>query len=49
MTLSAEDLISMALRGDGFDPVAVCGAPGCARRVATGPHMKRVLERLLRR
>lgn len=49
MTLSAEDLIEMAMRGEGFEPVAVAGAPGCARRLATGKRMMRVLERIRRR
>lgn len=28
-TLSAEDLLDLAVDGNGFDPVAVCGAPTC--------------------
>jgi hypothetical protein len=49
MTLSAEDLIELAMRGEGFEPIAVAGAPGCKRRVATGRRMMRVLERIRRR
>ncbi len=35
-TLSAEDLLDLALAGNGFDPIAICGVAGCTDRVATG-------------
>lgn len=35
-TLSAEDLLDLALAGNGFDPIAICGVAGCPDRVATG-------------
>jgi hypothetical protein len=35
-TLSAEDLLDLAVIGDGFDPVAVYGAPTCAEELVTG-------------
>jgi len=35
-TLSAEDLLDLAMAGDGFEPVAICGVNGCLDRVATG-------------
>lgn len=35
-TLSAEDLLDLAVEGQGFDPVAVCGAPTCLESVVDG-------------
>lgn len=35
-TLSAEDLLRLAVAGRGFEPVAVVGAPGCQDRVVAG-------------
>ena len=34
--LAAEDLLDMALRGDGYESVAVFGCPGCEDRVIQG-------------
>jgi hypothetical protein len=36
LTFSAEDLLSVALDGRGFTPVAIFGAPGCERELVTG-------------
>jgi hypothetical protein len=36
-TLSAEDLLDLALAGEGFDPIAVCGPPGCPPGLTVGP------------
>ncbi len=36
LTLSAEDLLDLALEGRFFQVVAVCGAPACPDRVVTG-------------
>ena len=35
-TLSAEDLLDLAVDGQGFDPVAVCGAPTCPENLVEG-------------
>lgn len=35
-TLSAEDLLDLAVAGDGFDPVAVFGGPTCAESLVEG-------------
>ena len=35
-TLSAEDLLDLAVDGEGFDPVAVFGAPTCLDRLVVG-------------
>jgi len=35
-TLSAEDLLDLAVDGRGFDPVAVCGAPTCPESLIEG-------------
>lgn len=43
-TLSAEDLLDMALDTPQFEPVAVFGAPGCEDRVVTGSECVSVLE-----
>ena len=37
LTLSAEDLVKMAVENRGFRPVAVFGATGCPDTVVTGP------------
>ncbi len=42
-TLSAEDLLDLALGGRGFAPVAICGAPGCVERVVVGAEARRLL------
>jgi hypothetical protein len=36
-TLSAEDLLDMAVEQRGFAPVAVFGVPGCPEQLVTGP------------
>ncbi len=36
-TLSAEDLLDLALAGEGFDPIAVCGTPGCPAGLTVAP------------
>jgi hypothetical protein len=36
-TLSAGDLLDMAVEGRGFEPVAVFGCPGCEGGLVTGP------------
>jgi hypothetical protein len=48
-TLSAEDLITLALDGKAFTPVAVFGTPRCRRRLVTGPRVERVLRWLKQR
>ncbi|MCJ7755813.1 MAG: hypothetical protein MUP13_14730, partial [Thermoanaerobaculales bacterium] len=35
-TVSAEDLLDLAVAGRGFDPVAVCGSPACPTSVLEG-------------
>ena len=42
-TLSAEDLLDLALAGKGFDVVALAGVRGCRRRVVSGPTAIRFL------
>ena len=42
-TLSAEDLLDMAVDGRDFEPVAVFGCPGCERSLITGPSAADVL------
>jgi hypothetical protein len=32
-----EDLLDLALAGEGFDPVAVCGSPGCPPGLTVAP------------
>ena len=46
-TLSAEDLLQMAVVGRGFDPVALFGCPGCERGIVTGPAVVPLLARTL--
>ena len=36
VVLSSEEILRRAVDGEGFEPVAVFGAPGCRWRVATG-------------
>ncbi len=36
-TLSAEDLLDLALAAKGFDPIAVCGPPGGPQGLTVGP------------
>ncbi len=43
LTLSAEDLVTMAVENRGFRPVAVFGATGCPDTVVTGPDVARLL------
>ena len=35
-TLSAEDLLDLAVDGQGFDPIAICGAPTCPESLIEG-------------
>ena len=42
-TVSAEDLLDLAVAGRGFDPVAVCGAPSCADSVVEGESAREVM------
>jgi hypothetical protein len=42
-TLSAEDLLDLAVAGRGFDVVAVCGGPGRRRRLLSGPDARAAL------
>ena len=43
-TLSAEDLLDLALQRRGFEPVAVYGAPPCPDRLVSGPETEAVLR-----
>ena len=43
-TLSAEDLLDLALDHRGLEPVAVCGSPGCKGRVATGDEARALIQ-----
>jgi len=43
LTLSAEDLIDLAIDGNGFEPVAVFGVPGMRDRLVTGREVRPVL------
>jgi len=43
LTLSAEDLLDLAVDGRGFLPVAVYGAPNCRGTVVTGDRTRRAL------
>ena len=44
-TVSAEDLLDLAVAGRGFDPVAVCGAPSCADSVVEGESAREAMAR----
>lgn len=48
MTISAEDLLDMAVEGQGFEPVAVFGAPGCEKKLVQGPRARDALARTYR-
>ena len=43
-TLSAEDLLDMALDERGFEAVAIFGADGCRRKVVAGPEAARLIS-----
>ena len=47
LTLSAEDLLGLALEGRGFSPVAVFGAPGAPERLLTAQAAHRALAESL--
>ena len=42
-TISAEDLLDLAVDGSGFEVVAVYGAKGCRRRPVTGAAARETL------
>lgn len=44
-TLAAEDLLAMALKGNGFEPVAVFGTPSCADSLRTNHDAVAVLSK----
>ena len=44
-TLSAEDVVQMALDQRGFEPVAVFGPPGAMHGVVTGPGAAKIMRR----
>ena len=43
LTLSAQDLVKMAVENRGFRPVALFGVAGCPKTVVTGPDVERLL------
>jgi hypothetical protein len=43
MTLSAEDLLDVAVDGRGFEPIALFGAPNVGNRLITGPDVRAAL------
>jgi hypothetical protein len=47
-TLSAEDLLDLAVDGQGFDPVAVCGAPTCPEAIIEGEGSRDAIRRSYR-
>jgi hypothetical protein len=47
-TLSAEDLLDLAVDGLGFDPVAVCGAPTCPEAIIEGEGSRDAIRRSYR-
>jgi len=47
-TLSAEDILDLALTGKMFTPVAIFGAPRCRRRIVTGKRVRKLLARSYR-
>jgi len=47
-TLSAEDLLDLAVDGQGFDPVAVCGAPPCPECLIEGEPARDAIRRSYR-
>ena len=44
-TLSAEDLLDLAVEGNGFDPVAVYGGPSCPDRLVEGDEARDAISR----
>ena len=48
MTISAEDLLDMAVEGRGFEPVAVFGGPGCRKKLVKGASVRDALARTYR-
>ncbi|MDX2438823.1 MAG: YiiX/YebB-like N1pC/P60 family cysteine hydrolase [Acidobacteriota bacterium] len=44
-TVSAEDLLGLAIAGRGFDPVAVCGAPTCPDHMVEGELARDAMRR----
>jgi hypothetical protein len=48
LTFSAEDLLNLAIEGNGFEPVAVFGIPGMRDRLVTGREARPVLARSYR-
>lgn len=44
-TLSAEDILDLALQGEMFVPVAIFGAPGCRRKIVMGNRVRKLLTR----
>lgn len=47
-TLSAEDLLDLAVDGRGFDPVAVVGAPTCPQTIVEGGPAREAIRRSYR-
>jgi hypothetical protein len=47
-TLSAEDLLDLAVDGQGFHPVAVCGAPTCPETLIEGEGSRDAIRRSYR-
>ena len=47
-TLSAEDLLDLAVDGEGFEPVAVCGAPTCPESLIEGESARGAILRSYR-
>ncbi len=48
LTLSAEDLLDLAVDDRGFEPVAVYGAPSCPKELVTGAEARGALARSYR-
>lgn len=44
-TLSAEDLLDLALLDQGFKPIAIFGSPGCRKKLVTGPSVSSLLQK----
>jgi len=44
-TLSAEDLLDLAVAGRGFDPVAVCGGPSCPDSLVEGEQARDAISK----
>ena len=47
-TLSAEDLLDLSVDGEGFEPVAVCGAPTCMETLIEGEATRDAIRRSYR-